>query len=41
MDTMTYASFGVFRGRVAEQSDDPVVAEAEFAPFDLSQIARR
>jgi hypothetical protein len=32
MDTMTYASFGAFRGRVAEQSNHPVVAEAEFAP---------
>jgi hypothetical protein len=38
---MTYASFGAFQGRVAEKSNDPILAEAEFAPFDLSQIARR
>jgi len=39
MDTMTYASSGVFRGCVAEKNNQPVRQEAEFSPLDLSQTA--
>jgi hypothetical protein len=38
MDTMTYASFGAFRRRVADRSNKLGQAEAEFIPLDLSQI---
>ena len=40
MDTMTYASFAAFRGSVAEKNNQPVLAEEEFTPLDLSQITR-
>ena len=40
MDTMTYASFAVFRESVAEEHNQPALQEAEFTPLGVLQIAR-